>query len=492
MGLKLTGRAEEQAILQTFFDSDRPEFLAIYGRRRVGKTYLIKRFFEKKSCFFFSVTGIQHGEITDQINRFLIEIASVFYQGAELKKQTNWFDALNMLDKAIKQFVPKDKKVVLFFDEFPWMVTHRSKLLTEVEYYWNQYWSNDPRIKLIICGSSASWIVKKIINNKGGLHNRITYKIQLFPFNLKESKSFLSAQGIKLNNKQVTQLYMVTGGIPYYLSLTKKGLSAVQLIEYLAFSKNSILFKEFDNLFSSLFEDAEPYVELLRIIAKHRYGIDQEKLIKTSKHASRGGRASEKLTELEEAGFIISFVPHFHKKRGIYYRVIDEYTLFYLKWIEPVRKNLQKMSLETGHWEKENDSAAWSSWAGYAFEAICYKHLSQIRNKLKIGPGAIASTWRYVPKTKSQENSAQIDLLFDRNDDSITLCEIKYSEKPFIIDKQYAKNLLNKKETFISKTKTKKQIFITLIASSGIRENLYVDDLVDGVVTLDDLFQDEC
>jgi len=490
MKLKLTGRKEEQEILQELYDSNRPEFLAIFGRRRVGKTFLIKQYFEKKDCFFFSVTGIQDGEIIDQIGRFVIEIGQAFYQGSELKEQKSWFNAFDVLAIAIKKFVPKNKKVVLFFDEFPWMVTHRSKLLTVVEYFWNQYWSNDPRIKLVICGSSASWIIRKIINNKGGLHNRITRKMQLSPFSLKESKAFLSTLGVKLNNKQIIRLYMVTGGIPYYLSSVKKGLSAEQLIEHLAFKQNSILFKEFDNLFSSLFEDPGPYVELLRIIAKHRYGIRQEDIIKTSNYTSRGGRASEKLTELEEAGFIMSFIPHFNKIRGIYYRVIDEYTMFYLKWIEPVRKTLQKASLETGYWENVHNSPAWYSWSGYAFESICYKHLSQIRKKLKISPSAIAGAWCYIPKDASNESGAQIDMLFDRRDDSITICEIKYSEKSFVIDKKYAKVLLNKKRVFISKTRTKKQIFICMVASSGIKDNLYADDLISGVVILDDLFKD--
>lgn len=488
MGLTLIGREEEQKSLQEFYDSNRPEFMAIYGRRRVGKTFLVKQYFEKKKCFFFSITGIQNGKMPEQINRFVIEIGRIFYKGTQLKEQTNWYDTFDLLMDAINKFVSKKQKVVLFFDEFPWMATHRSKLLSVLEYFWNQYWSNDTRIKLVICGSSASWILKKIINNKGGLHNRITRKIQLQPFNLAETKLFLSLNGVKLNNNHVTHLYMVTGGIPYYLAHAKKGLSAPQLIENLAFTQNSLLFKEFDNLFSSLFDDAEPYVEILRIIAAHRYGVGQEDIIKKAKLISRGGRASDKLKDLEEAGFIISFTPYMHKKRGIYYRVMDEYTLFYLKWIEPLRKTLQKESLEKGYWEKIQESGAWYNWAGYTFESICYKHIAQIRKKLEISPSAIANTWRYTSQAKSEEDGTQIDLLFDRRDNTITICEIKYTIKPFIIDKKYAKNLENKRDVFVEKTKTKKQIFITMISSSGIQDNTYAKELIGGVVKLDDLF----
>ncbi len=488
--MRLTARTQEQETLKRFYESDSPEFLAIFGRRRVGKTFLIKRYFESIQGLFFSVTGLQNGGISDQMQRFMVELGKTFFKGARLKVPKDWFEVFDALNDAIDTLAASQQKVVLFFDEFPWMVTHKSKLITVLEYFWNQYWSDNPKVKLIICGSSASWIIKKIINNKGGLHNRITRKIQLEPFNLKESREFLKSKSIKLNNKQLLQLYMVTGGVPYYLSLAEKGLSATQIIEKMAFQRDSFLLKEFDNLFSSLFENAEPYVELLRIIAKHRYGVGQEDLIRSATLSSRGGRATDKLKELEDTGFITSFVPHFNKKRGIYYRVVDEYTLFYLRWIEPVKANVQKFSLESGYWESEQATAAWNSWSGYAFEAVCYKHIPQIRKTLGLRPSAIASTWRYQAKPNSTDVGAQVDLLFDRSDEAITLCEIKCSEKPFLINKEYAKKLVAKLDVFAKRTKTQKQLFMALISASGMKDNVYSDDLIDAVVVLDDLFQE--
>lgn len=485
--MKLIGRKEEKEILHEFFNSNRPELLAIFGRRRIGKTYLIKNFFEEKNCFFFTTTGIQNGTLPTQISRFIKEIGSVFYKGTAIKECKNWFETFDALTAAIEKFVAKDQKVVIFFDEFPWMATHRSGLLQALDHFWNQYWSHNKCIKLIICGSSASWIINKLINNKGGLHNRITRKIQLLPFSLKETKKFLATEGIKLNHKQIMQIYMVTGGIPYYLLAINKGLSATQIIEQLAFQKNSILFKEFDNLFSSLFTDSESYIELLRIIAHNRYGIGQEDLIQQSP-LSRGGRVAKKIKELEETGFIISFTPQFHKKRGIYYRVIDEYTLFYLDWIEPIRNTLQKNSLEKGYWEGKQNSAPWHHWSGYAFESICYKHISQIRKKLNINPTAIANSWRYQPRLRSNVSGAQVDLLFDRDDDAITLCEIKNTADPFIIDKQYFEKINRKISVFKQKTRTKKQIFFAIISSTSIQKTIYSEELINGIVTLDDLF----
>lgn len=486
--MKLIGRKEEQKVLQNFFNSNHAEFLAIYGRRRIGKTFLIKQFFKEKNCFFFNVTGVKDGKMAIQISRFVKEIEQVFYKGTALKEQKNWITAFDSLTNAIEKFAPPNQKIILFFDEFPWMATHKSGLLQVLDHIWNRYWSNDPRIKLVVCGSSASWIINKIINNKAGLHNRITRKIQLMPFDLKETNEFLLSQGIKFNHTQTTQLYMTTGGVPYYLQSLQKGLSATQLVEQLAFRQNGLLFKEFDNLFSSLFNEADIYIELLRIIAKSQSGNSQEEIIKQSKYSSRGGRVVKKLTEMEEAGFIISFIPHMHKKRGTYYRLIDEYTLFYLDWIEPIRNTLQKRSLERGYWEGKQNSAKWHSWAGYAFEAICYKHLSPIRKKLHISPTAIANGWRYVPTAKPQDQGAQIDLLFDRDDNVITLCEIKYTEKPFEINKSYAVQLKRKINVFKEKTRTKKQIFFAMISAQGLKKTLYSEDMIQGVVTLDDLF----
>ena len=486
--MNLIGREKEQQILERLYSSNKAEFLALYGRRRIGKTFLIKQFFSDKKCTFFHITGLKDGSISEQLNHFTKTISKCFYRGSELKEKTSWLDAFELLTDSIKKHTKKNTKSVIFLDEFPWMDTHKSKLLQALDHYWNHNWSNDEKIKLIICGSSASWIIKKIINNKGGLHNRITRKILLNPFSLKETKQFLISNNVNLTNWHISQIYMVTGGVPLYLSFIDKGMSSSQAIENLAFTENAPLLAEFDNLFESLFDNAKPYIELIRIIAKHRYGISQTDIAKKSMSFSKGGRISDKLQELVETGFILSFKPYKHKKRGTYFKVIDEYCLFYFYAIEPIRNTLQEKSLETGYWQELQNSNSWYSWSGYAFEAIVYKHLSQIRQKLKIPVTAIAHNWRYSPLKSSNEQGAQIDLLFDRRDNCITLCEIKYSTKPFIIDKQYSAKLINKKNIFIKITKTTKQIFIDMICASTLQDNPYSDELVSNFATLDDLF----
>jgi AAA+ ATPase superfamily predicted ATPase len=487
--MDLIGRDEEVETLKRLLKSNKPEFLALYGRRRIGKTFLIKQFFKKQNAVFFAVTGSKKGSLSEQIKHFTQQISQVFYNGVELKASKTWDETFEKLTKAFS-LVPKNKKIILFFDELPWMATPKSRLLQILDYYWNQFWSNDARIKLIVCGSSASWIIHKIINNKGGLHNRITKKIHLEPYTLADTKMFLNNLGIKLDNKQILLVYMMTGGIPYYLSEVEKGKSAIQIIEKLAFSKKAFLLDEFDNLFSSLFDAGEVYDEIVNILAENPYGVGKQKLLEMIGKSVVGGSGVKKLRELEETGFIMKFKPLYHAKKGVYYRLIDEYVLFYLKWIKPIRETLQKQSFEKGNWEAMQNTPEWNSWLGYAFESVCYKHISAIRKALSISSGAMASAWRYAPLKGTKRRGAQIDLLFDRKDNSITICEIKYSDKPFTLTKDYVDVLNRKMTVFKEQTRIKKQLFLAIISANGVRNNYYAVDMISGVVTLDDLFKE--
>ncbi len=485
----IVGREEEAKILTSFLSSKSAEFLALYGRRRVGKTFLIKNFFKTKKLVFFYITGEKDAPMKKQIDHFTQQIGEVFYGGARLQLEKNWDKTFALLTKAFATVNEKDK-IVLFFDEFPWMATQNSKLLQSLDYYWNQHWSNDNRLKLIICGSAASWIIENIVNNKGGLHNRITKNICLEPLSLVETKNFLRGKGVALNNKQIVDLYMSMGGIPHYLNQVEKGMSATQTIESLAFKRKGFLLLEFDNLFASLFNDSDIYEKIIKVIAAHRYGIGQQELLENVDKSLLGKGGLEKLKALKEAGFIIDFKPHLHKEKGIYYKLVDNYSLFYLYWIFPVKNTLLKKSLTKGYWDKMKTKPAWYSWSGLAFEAICYDHLPQVSKALKLSPTAIPDTWRYAPRKSSREQGAQIDLLFDRDDDSITICEIKYSDKPFIITKEYAQKLQQKLEIFKKTIRTNKQLFIAMIAPYGVKKNTYSEELLSGVVTLDDLFRD--
>ncbi|CAN5372749.1 ATP-binding protein [soil metagenome] len=484
--IMIIGRNKEKAILARVLQSQGAELLVVYGRRRVGKTFLIESFVDSQKCIFFHVVGVQKGSIKEHLKEFSKEIGRVFYGGAKIEASATWMQAFEALNNAINH-QNQPLPVVLFFDEFPWLATPRSGLLQALEYYWNRFWKNDKRIKLIVCGSSASWIVKKIIRHRGGLHNRITEQINLKPFTLAETKLFLDERGIRLSTQQVLELYFVVGGVPYYLTQIQKNLSVAENINNLCFKKDERLFDEFDKLFSSLFDDAETYEELIRVIARNRHGISREEIERSIKHTKKGGTLTKRLQDLEMAGFIKGFLPVGHSKKGLFYRILDEYSLFYLQWIEPEKHNIELEIEDSNFWLEIIKSSRYQSWRGYAFESVCYKHVASIKKALGIKIAANIGAWRYVPRANEVGPGAQIDLLFDRTDDAVTICEIKYSDSPFIIDKNCAEDLTRLIDVFRTVTRSKKQVFIAMITANGLKQNTYSKELVNAVVSIDDL-----
>ncbi|HVE43579.1 MAG TPA: ATP-binding protein [Gammaproteobacteria bacterium] len=488
--MEIIGRLIEQQQLEKIFQSKEAEFVAVYGRRRVGKTYLIREFFnnnnKKKKCLFFRSSGIHKGSLKKQLEKFKQEIEVTFYRGrkgTQLSAFSNWHDAFEALKDAI-ELVAGNQRVVLFLDEIPWMATPKSGLLEALDYYWNRYWSADKRIKLIICGSAASWMIESILNNKGGLHNRITLRLLLEPFTLAEVKAYLEYKNVSYNNQQILMAYMCLGGIPFYLKFFEKGLSVIQNINHICFNKKGALFDEFHLLFSSLFKNHEIHEALIRFIAKKREGVSRREI--ESHFHYKGGRLTSRLKELEEAGFIIQFAP-WKKERGVYYKVVDEYTLFYLTWIAGRSTHSLAKNMDDHYWEVMSAKPAWKAWSGFAFEAICFKHLNQIKKALCIPDGSDVFPWRYLPG-QDGEMGAQIDLVFDRPDDMVNLCEIKHTVSDFVVDKKYAAHMRNREKIYLSVTKTKKQIMRSMILSASLKKNIYSAGFIASVVTLHDFF----
>jgi predicted AAA+ superfamily ATPase len=483
----LVGRREEQKKLDMILKSGSSEFIAVYGRRRVGKTYLIKTFFQKQDVIFFHITGTRDASMAEQIADFTRILESTFYRNEfEIKNPPDWKKAFELLTKAIER-ESVNKKVVLFFDELPWLASKRSRFIQALDYYWNRFWQDNSNIKLIVCGSAASWMIENVIRNKGGLHNRLTGHIPLYPFDLHDTKEYLTIKMCQFNDAQMLDIFMILGGVPYYLNLLNKNLSVPQNIDQICFQKNGVLFDEFNRLYSSLFNHAESYEELIQIIASKRNGIERTEIAKQSKYSTDGGRLKERLDALEQSGFIISFIPYGHLKRRIFYRVVDEYSYFYLKWIAPSRTALRKLDQSTGYWMEKYQLPGWRSWSGYAFEAVCYKHIAQIRKALGISVSAHVGSWQYIPAKGSHEDGAQIDLLFDRDDGVISICEIKMTSQPYQMDKEEAALMIRKMKVFQKRTKTQKQIQWVLISNMSIKETMYSEELVSQRVTLDEL-----
>ncbi len=485
MDKSIIGRDEELAILREIYESPEPEFLAVYGRRRIGKTYLISEFFKNRSVYF-EITGMKEGSTREQLFQFAYEFARQFNEGRRIPPPENWAEALNLLHEATEK-VEKGKKIILFFDEVPWLASPRSKFLNALEHFWNRYLSRNKNVILIICGSSASWIIRNIINNKGGLHGRVTRKMRLLPFALSETEKYLKSRHIDLDRKQIIDIYMAMGGVPKYLSYIGRGKSATQIINEVCFTPKGGLYDEFDNLYKSLFDNYEHHISIVKALSKESGGLTKSELLDKVKMSSGGG-STRIIDELIDAGFLI-FVPSFHKKKaGGIYRLIDEYSLFYLTWIAEISK-VSLESVDPEFWIKKYDTAKWYAWSGCAFESLCLKHIQKIKKALGIsGISTIESGWRYIPKKAPDQQGAQIDLVIDRMDKCINLCEMKYSDREFVIDKLYAERLRTKKKVFKEQTATPKTLFTTMVTTYGVKKNAHYLSVIDSQLTMDDLF----
>jgi AAA+ ATPase superfamily predicted ATPase len=477
----MIGRLQEIEILNEFYNSNDSEFLAIYGRRRIGKTYLITELFKDRTPFF-EITGMRDTPTTDQLQNYFSQFKKMFPEVLAATAPKKWTEALSWLIDVIEKKY-SDQKVVLFFDELPWLASRRSGFLNALDHFWNTWASRRKNIKLIVCGSAASWMIKNIVHAKGGLHNRITRRIRLLPFTLAETEEFLKCRDIVLEQKQILDLFMVMGGVPHYLKQVEKGKSAAQNIDQICFSKNGFLANEFDQLFSSLFDHAPAHESVMRALGTARYGLTRSELIKKTKRESGGG-VNTVFKNLEEAGFIARYESFGKTQKNSVYRINDEYSSFYLKWIA---KTSQTTTAD--YWQQMAQTPSWFSWAGLSFEGICFKHIRQIKRALGI-EGVITreAAWRHVPQN-AQDKGAQIDLLIDRNDQCISVCEIKFSNDVYPINKDLVKNFENKLLVFRKVTQTKKSLLPVFITTFGVEKNELSKQFVQNEVVLKDLFQ---
>jgi hypothetical protein len=481
----IIGREKEQETLRRLYTSKRSEFLALYGRRRIGKTFLITEYFKNKGIFF-EVTGLPEATPEEDLVNFHREFCALFKKENTEVPPADWSEAFYRLQNMLETF-PKSSKIVIFFDEMPWLANKRSNFLSALDYFWNRHASRMNNILLIVCGSAASWMIHNVINNKGGLHGRLSAQIRLLPFKLSELEEFLKHERIELTRKQICELYMVTGGVPKYLSHLPRGNSAAQLIHHICFTPQAPLLTEFHKLYHSLFRKPEGHIAVIKALAKRRQRLARKDLNQLMNGDT--SRATTKiLDELEESGFITRLPEMGKKVKDSLFMLNDEYSIFYLNWIDD-EKHLILQNEDPNYWSKKQTTSGWLAWAGYAFESMCLKHIANIKTALKIGGVITQEThWQSRPQS-SEEIGVQIDLVIDRADQCINICEIKFCNKPFLITKKYAEELARKKRMFKEKTDTRKTVFLTIITPYGAVQNDYYVDLVDNQLNIDDLFK---
>ena len=469
----IIGRKEEQQILHSAVQSENSEFIAVYGRRRVGKTYLIRETFGYK--FTFQHTGLAKGNTKEQLFSFAISLRDAGYDDCPIPQ--SWLEAFSLLSTYLKNST--DEKKIVFLDELPWMDTPRSNFISAFEHFWNGWASARKDIVLIICGSATSWIINKVINDHGGLHNRVTKQIALQPFTLKECEMFAQSKGLEMSRYQLAECYMVLGGIPYYWSLLEKGLSLAQNIDKIIFAKNGKLSNEFNQLYASLFKSPEQYIDIVTALGKKKAGMTREEIIVAIDKYSNGA-LSKVLDELEYCGFIRKYNGFDKKSKQAIYQLIDNYTLFYFKFIQQNENN------DEHFWSASIDSAMHRAWSGLAFERLCMAHTQQIKAALGIA-GVLSNVYSWRKEADEMSDGAQIDLLIDRKDQVINLCEMKYSLSEYAIDAEYEQKLRNKKSAFINATNTRKAVHLTMVTTFGIKANAH-SGIVQNEITLEDLF----
>lgn len=471
---KIVGREAERKLLQRYQESEKSELVALYGRRRVGKTYLIRCTFRDE--FDFSFTGMYETSKSLQLRRFAKQL------GVD-ETPKDWFEAFDLLRDHL--IALKKKTVTVFLDELPWMDTRNSHFLEAFSMFWNTWPMGTSLLKLYVCGSSTSWMLNKFIGDKGGLYGRTSRTIYLRPFTLRETGQYLtSVKNFTLTHRQILDIYMIMGGIPYYLDMLDPELSVNRNIDELFFASNAPLRAEYEFLFRSLFSNSDRYRKVVEILSQKLKGMTRKEILETLK--SDGGSLSKVLEDLSACDFIRSYSAIGKKNKSCIYQLTDLFCLFHIRFVTNERE-------QDEHYWTNLPEGMKNAWSGYAFEQVCLHHIPQIKNKLGIsGVFSNVFSWNSGPFTDddgTKWNGGQIDLLIDRRDDVINICEIKYSSEQYVITKDYEHHMMDRISLFRHCTHTRKSLVNTFITTYGVKKNIHSTS-IQKEVTMDDLFKD--
>ena len=472
----MIGRKRELNLLCECRDSDRSRLVVVYGRRRVGKTFLVREAFDYK--FTFTHTGIENGTYAEQLGGFWNSICTQFNFDAERPK--NWMDAFELLKKGISQ--SPDERKAIFMDELPWMDTRRSGFVKAIAAFWNGWASARKDIVMVVCGSAAAWMTKKILQNRGGLFNRANRTIYLEPFTLAECEDYLASKDMPMSRKDITLAYMAFGGAPYYWTLLERDKSIEQNFDMLFFSTNAPLALEFKRLYRSVFESPEPYIAVVSTLGTRKSGLTRDEIVQSTPNVGNDGTLTEILENLELSGFVRRYSATGKIKRESIFQLIDNYTLFYFQFIRDYTGK------DDAHWSHMRQDQHRVAWEGLAFERICLQHTRQIKSALGIsGVATEESAW--AKKGDGNERSgAQIDLVIQRGDRVTNLCEMKFASGEYEITSAYETALRNKMDSFRRDTKTKDTLHLTFVTTYGLVRNSHAS-IARSQVTLDELFK---
>ena len=475
----MIGRKIEVKTLISRYESGRAELVAVYGRRRVGKTYLIDETFENRITFHHAglspVDQQKNGLLKRQLDRFYFSLIS---QGMpEGKRPKSWMEAFYMLEVFLRERDNGSRQLV-FLDELPWMDTPRSGFLSAFEGFWNNWGCRHKNLMVVVCGSATSWILDNLINNHGGLYNRVTCEIKLLPFTLKECEEFFEDRSVSLSRYDIVQSYMALGGIPYYLSYFDRSFSLAQNLDNLFFKRNAVLKDEYERLFDSIFDRPAMMKTIVKKLCSRSRGFTRSELL-NELHLKDGELFSKCIKALIASEFVIKYVPFGYRENEFHYKLIDPFCIFWLYFVE------NRSASEEDYWLQNLYSQAVVSWRGLAFENVCWCHIPQLKKALGISQvSTTCSAWNKKP---DDEEGLQIDLLIFRKDNIVNMCEMKYYGDTFKTDSDYYRTILRRAEILSGRLDRKTSVHPTLITTYGLENNKYSGIFTD-VITMNDLF----
>ena len=472
----LVGRKQEISDLRSIMDSKEAEFIVVYGRRRVGKTFLINTFFDDN--YAFKLTGLAKKSKRDQLSNFASAL-NRYGDGQKFTKPRTWYEAFDKL-RTLLDTKAKSVKQVVFIDELPWLDSHGSNLISALEHFWNDWAVTQNHLILVVCGSATSWITRKILKNRGGLHNRVTQKIYVRPFTLAECREYINNQGLVMEDKEIAECYMIMGGIPYYLKHLKRGKSLSQNVDEMFFTERGSLDDEFNALFMSLFSKSENYIKVVEALSTKNKGLTRLELLKATK-MDNNGHFTTILQDLIDCDFIRSYKGYGNKSRESIYQLVDPFTLFYYKYIKHYGHT------DKAFWQFQIGTHQHDTWAGLSFELLCLNHHRQIEKALGVS-GIITQVFSWTTPLEANEK-AQIDLIIKRADKVINICEMKFFDGDYVMKKKDYDDIDRRVRAFRTATGIRQAIHPILVTTFGLAHNQY-SSIFQNVVTLKDLLSD--
>jgi hypothetical protein len=407
------GRKNELRMLNDAYRSGKDELVVLYGRRRIGKSSLVKRFAEKKKAYY-EFEALEGETTPGQINHFL----------QQLKKQiddpildsvrfANWEQVFTYLTEKVINRKSKVKKI-LFLDELPWMAAGRIRLVSLLKYYWDNHWKSK-HVMLILCGSVASFMVKKVLHSNA-LYGRTTIEILLKGFSPEEAARLLSK---KRSREETLNYQLVFGGVPKYLEQINTSQSFNKNMNTLCFSPHGIMLKEVERIFYSQFREPRTYLKIINLLKNGIFSLSE---ISSKTKIPSGGGLKQYLKNLERAEMIRSYIPFDRSGNSKFkkYTLADEFLVFFFKYMGPNLRVIKESSSRRLFETLTQNS--FDSWLGFAFERFCLKHAGLLALVMDFADDILLAS----PYFKKNDERFQIDLLYQRADRVITVCEIKH------------------------------------------------------------------